>query len=127
MNSKKFSSALFYRLMTQLVPGEMIVRKDGQEDFLAVGEGLVEITGHSVNIPKIFFRGSGYRPRFIGPFACATVRKTPPSQALTDPPSEDQACLGLRRFTLGCIMRLSLPKKTHPYGHGSAEPIAGMI
>jgi F-type H+-transporting ATPase subunit epsilon len=38
------------RLMTQLVPGEMIVRKDGRENFLAVGEGLVEVTGVSVNI-----------------------------------------------------------------------------
>ena len=36
------------RLMTQLVPGEMIVRKDGRDDFLAVGEGLVEITGDRV-------------------------------------------------------------------------------
>src|SRR5271165_2979096 len=38
------------RLMTQLVPGEMVVRKDGRDSFLAVGEGLVEITGDSVNI-----------------------------------------------------------------------------
>jgi len=38
------------RLMTQLVPGEMIVRKDGQDHFLAVGEGLVEITGDRVGI-----------------------------------------------------------------------------
>jgi F-type H+-transporting ATPase subunit epsilon len=38
------------RLMTQLVPGEMIVRKNGQDDFLAVGEGLVEITGERVAI-----------------------------------------------------------------------------
>jgi F-type H+-transporting ATPase subunit epsilon len=38
------------RLMTKLVPGEMIVRKDGRENFLAVGEGLVEITGNSVSI-----------------------------------------------------------------------------
>ena len=36
------------RLMTQLVPGEMIVRKDGREEFLAVGEGLVEVTGQRV-------------------------------------------------------------------------------
>ena len=28
------------RLMTQLVPGELIVRKDAHDDFLAVGEGL---------------------------------------------------------------------------------------
>ena len=38
------------RLMTQLVPGEMIVRKDGHDHFLAVGEGLVEITGNRVGI-----------------------------------------------------------------------------
>ena len=38
------------RLMTQLVPGEMIVRKDGQDYFLAVGEGLVEITANRVGI-----------------------------------------------------------------------------
>jgi len=38
------------RLMTQLVPGEMIVRKNGHEDFLAVGEGLVEVTNDRVLI-----------------------------------------------------------------------------
>jgi F-type H+-transporting ATPase subunit epsilon len=38
------------RLMTQLVPGEMIVRKSGQVRFLAVGEGLVEVTGDRVAI-----------------------------------------------------------------------------
>jgi F-type H+-transporting ATPase subunit epsilon len=37
-------------LMTQLVPGELIVRRDDQEEVLAVGEGLVEITGKSVAI-----------------------------------------------------------------------------
>lgn len=38
------------RLMTQLVPGEMIVHKVGRDDFLAVGEGLVEITNDRVAI-----------------------------------------------------------------------------
>jgi len=38
------------RLMTQLVPGEMIVRKDGRDTFLAVGEGLAEITNELVAI-----------------------------------------------------------------------------
>jgi F-type H+-transporting ATPase subunit epsilon len=38
------------RLMTQMVPGEMIVRKNGHDRFLAVGEGLVEITGDRVAI-----------------------------------------------------------------------------
>ena len=38
------------RLMTYLVPGEMIVRKDGQDTFLAVGEGLVEVTNTRISI-----------------------------------------------------------------------------
>lgn len=37
-------------LMTQMVPGEIIVRKNGRELFLAVGEGLVEVTGDHVAI-----------------------------------------------------------------------------
>jgi F-type H+-transporting ATPase subunit epsilon len=38
------------RLVTQLVPGEMIVRKDAHDNFLAVGQGLVEVTGERVSI-----------------------------------------------------------------------------
>jgi F-type H+-transporting ATPase subunit epsilon len=38
------------RLMTQMVPGEMMVRKGGQTKFLAVGEGLVEVTSDRVAI-----------------------------------------------------------------------------
>jgi F-type H+-transporting ATPase subunit epsilon len=38
------------RLMTYLVPGEMIVRKDGQDSFMAVGEGLVEVTNTRISI-----------------------------------------------------------------------------
>ena len=38
------------RLMTQLVPGELIVQKNGHEEFLAVGEGLVEVTNDRVSI-----------------------------------------------------------------------------
>ena len=37
-------------LMTQIVPGEIIVRKDGHDYFLAVGEGFVEITAERVAI-----------------------------------------------------------------------------
>ena len=38
------------RLMTQMMPGEMTLRKDGQVKFLAVGEGLVEVTHDRVAI-----------------------------------------------------------------------------
>jgi F-type H+-transporting ATPase subunit epsilon len=38
------------RLITQVVPGEIIVSKDGHDRFLAVGEGLVEISAHRVAI-----------------------------------------------------------------------------
>jgi F-type H+-transporting ATPase subunit epsilon len=37
-------------VMTQMVPGEIIVQKGGSDHFLAVGEGLVEITGDHVSI-----------------------------------------------------------------------------
>jgi F-type H+-transporting ATPase subunit epsilon len=37
-------------MMTQMVPGEMVVVKEGKQTFLAVGEGLVEITGDHVSI-----------------------------------------------------------------------------
>jgi F-type H+-transporting ATPase subunit epsilon len=37
-------------LMTQIVPGEVAVRKGGQDYHLAVGEGFVEITGERVAI-----------------------------------------------------------------------------
>jgi F-type H+-transporting ATPase subunit epsilon len=38
------------RLITQMMPGEVVVIKDGAERSLAVGEGLVEITGGRVAI-----------------------------------------------------------------------------
>ena len=37
-------------LMTQLVPGEIVVQRGGHDEFLAVGEGLVEVTGKRVAI-----------------------------------------------------------------------------
>ena len=37
-------------LLTQIVPGEIIVMKDGHESFLAVGEGVVEVTATRVAI-----------------------------------------------------------------------------
>jgi len=37
-------------LMTQLVPGEMIVRKEGRDLFIAAGEGLIEVTARRVAI-----------------------------------------------------------------------------
>jgi F-type H+-transporting ATPase subunit epsilon len=37
-------------LLTQIVPGEIVARKDGQDYFLAIGEGFVEITGDYVAI-----------------------------------------------------------------------------
>jgi F-type H+-transporting ATPase subunit epsilon len=37
-------------LMTQLVPGEIIVRKDGRDLFIACGEGLIEINAYRVDV-----------------------------------------------------------------------------
>jgi F-type H+-transporting ATPase subunit epsilon len=38
------------RLITQVVPGEIIVNKNGADSLLAVGEGLVEVTPTQVSI-----------------------------------------------------------------------------
>ena len=38
------------RLITQIEPGEVIVTRDGQDRYLAVGEGLVEVGGDHVAI-----------------------------------------------------------------------------
>jgi len=37
-------------LMTQMLPGELTVRKDGQDVFIAVGGGLIEVTATRVSI-----------------------------------------------------------------------------
>ena len=37
-------------LITCMVPGEMIVRKDGRDQFIATGEGLIEVTARGVAI-----------------------------------------------------------------------------
>ncbi len=37
-------------LMTQMVPGEITVRKDGHDYYLAVGEGLIEVASDHVAI-----------------------------------------------------------------------------
>ena len=37
-------------LITQMVPGELIVRKDGRDLFIATGEGLIEVTADRVAI-----------------------------------------------------------------------------
>ncbi|HEY6168690.1 MAG TPA: F0F1 ATP synthase subunit epsilon [Verrucomicrobiae bacterium] len=37
-------------LMTQIVSGELVARKDGQDHYLAIGEGFVQITGERVAV-----------------------------------------------------------------------------
>ena len=42
--------AMHVPLMTQVVPGEIRVKRSGEEFLLAVGEGFVEITGERVSV-----------------------------------------------------------------------------
>jgi F-type H+-transporting ATPase subunit epsilon len=37
-------------LMTQMVPGQIMVRKDGHEVFIATGGGLIEVTSKRVSV-----------------------------------------------------------------------------
>ena len=47
-------------LMTQLAPGEITVRKNGQEFYLAVGDGFVEISHGFVAVALCLARIAGY-------------------------------------------------------------------
>ena len=37
-------------LMTQMVPGEIVVRQDARDVSFAVGEGMIEVTGDHISI-----------------------------------------------------------------------------
>ena len=37
-------------LLTQMLPGEITVRKDGRDTFIASGEGLIEVTATRVGV-----------------------------------------------------------------------------
>jgi len=37
-------------LMTQMLPGELVVRKSGSDRFIATGEGLIEVTATRVAV-----------------------------------------------------------------------------
>jgi F-type H+-transporting ATPase subunit epsilon len=38
------------RLMTQMLPGELVARRNGRDELLAVGGGMVEVRGDRVSI-----------------------------------------------------------------------------
>ena len=37
-------------LTTEMVPGEIIVRQNGRDTYIATGEGLIEVTGKRVSV-----------------------------------------------------------------------------
>ena len=37
-------------LMTQMIPGELVVRKDGRDQYIAAGGGLIEVTATRVTV-----------------------------------------------------------------------------
>jgi F-type H+-transporting ATPase subunit epsilon len=37
-------------VLTRIAPGEIAVRRNGHDEFIAVGEGIVEITGGQVSV-----------------------------------------------------------------------------
>ena len=98
------------RLMTQLVPGEIVIHKGGRDGSFAVGEGLVEVTGERVSIltdtaiaadkineamveearqraaarlREAVFRRIRFCPRCIGSLTRSTAGEATPSQALS--------------------------------------------
>ena len=62
-------------LMTGLASGEILARKDGQNIFLAVGAGFVQVTGEKVSMPS---------PRRLREPLMSNVRRRNPRTAAQD-------------------------------------------
>ena len=62
------------RLMTQMIPGELLVRKKGKDSYVAVGGGLVEVTGKRVLIATDMAIAAG-RDAPVG--GCYLVKRHP--------------------------------------------------
>ncbi len=67
-------------LMTQIVAGELAVRKDGREYFLAIGEGFVEITADKVAIMTAPSRSTKPKPRKPANAPNPACRKSSPTR-----------------------------------------------
>ena len=95
-------------LMTQMVPGEIIVRKDGRDLFLATGEGFVEVTGNSRRHPDRHGHSGRPHRRSQSRRSAATRRSPSPGKALRRG-SRFRQCLA--RPLPGAIARQATPTR----------------
>jgi len=76
-------------LMTQIVPGEICVRKDGRDEWLAVGEGFVEVTGDRVSI----LTDMAVKANNVDEAAVIEARKRAEARLLEKVSAEEEAAL----------------------------------
>ena len=96
------------RLMTQLVPGEMVVQKSGRDDFLAVGDGLVEITNDRVAI----LTDMAVRAENIDEAKAEEARQRAAARLQEQLSSQDLASVNASLSLAGAVVREETPSQT---------------
>lgn len=94
-------------LMTQLVAGEVAVRRGGQSYFLAVGDGFVEVTGERVSILTDMAIGADH----IDEAKAEEARKR--AEARLAEKLEDEEVAAINASLAHSLAQLKVKRRTH--------------
>ena len=94
-------------LMTQLVAGEVSVRKGGQNYFLAVGDGFVQVTGERVSILTDMAVGADH----IDEAKAEEARKR--AEARLAEKLEDEEVAAINASLAHSLAQLKVKRRTH--------------
>ena len=94
-------------IMTQVVSGEVAVRKDGQDSFLAIGDGFVQITGDAVSI----MTDMAIRAESIDEVKAEEARKRAEAR-LAEKLGDEEAAL-VNAALLHSLTQLKVKRRTH--------------
>jgi F-type H+-transporting ATPase subunit epsilon len=96
-------------LMTQIVAGEITVRKNGQDFFLAVGEGFVEITTERVAV----LSDMAIRAEQIDEARAEEARKR--AEARLSEKIDDEECARVSASLAQAVAQLKVKRRHHPH------------
>jgi len=97
-------------LMTQIVAGEITVRKDGQDSYLAVGEGFVEITSARVAV----LTDMAIRAEQIDEAKAEEARKRAQAR-LAEQIQDDEEAARITAMLLQAETQLHVKRRRHPH------------
>ena len=111
-------------LMTQLLPGELRITKNGQETRLAVGEGFVEITGDKVSV-TLDLRGQ--TDNQTEPMVTIRLNPVKQDEAPVRPSVGRIPEVGRRYFNLGESMAPRRRRRHRTRGHTALGAAGGAV